>query len=230
MNIKVFVHATDICGNIDITLEQIDLLQKTGLLDKSEEVQICTHYKEESYIQLMNNLYSYDNVVFKHFDESYKEWYEYTTCLELQKESNESVDDFYALYLHNKGAFTRTFGNYNWRKYMEYFCVEKWQECVEKLDGGYDLVGAAFKDYCVGNFFWAKGSYIKGCQQLVEPPKVDFKPQMANQPHLRFDLELWHASGNPKWYELHSGQDQRWYLPPEAYREDMKESFIYSTT
>jgi hypothetical protein len=229
MNIRIFVHATDITGEIGITLEQISLLNKTGLLDKSKEVNICTHYNEKSYEDLMNALCTHNNVVFNHFDESYKEWYEYTTCLELQKQCNESDDEFYALYLHNKGAFTRTVGNYNWRKYMEYFCVEKWHECVEKLDEGYDLVGAAFKDYCVGNFFWTKSSYIKRCQQLVEPPEVDFKPQMINQPHLRFDLEPWHASGNPKWYELHPGQPQRWYLPPEAYREDLKNSFVYST-
>ena len=240
MDIKVFVHATDISGNIDITLEQISLLNKTGLLDISKEVNICTHYKEESYEDLMNNMCTRNNIVFNHFDESYKEWYEYTTCLELQKQCNESDDEFYALYIHNKGAFTRTVGNYNWRKYMEYFCVEKWQECVEKLNEGYELVGAAYQDntqpfdpnaihYFAGNFFWAKSSYIKRCQQLVEPPTVDFKPQMKGQPHLRYDLEQWHSSGDPKWYEMHSGGHERWYLPQETYRQTNNDMFIYST-
>ena len=52
---------------------------------------------------------------------------------------------------------------------------------------------------------------------------------MEGQPHLRYDLEPWHASGNPKWYEMHSGQHERWYLPPETYREDLKDTFIYNT-
>lgn len=240
MKIKVFVHATDITGDINITLEQIELMQTSGLLDKSEVI-LCSHYNESNFGNLIQYLsYHTPEHKFRHFDESYKEWYEYTTCLELQKECNESEEEFYALYIHNKGAFTRTVGNYNWRKYMEYFCIEKWRECVEKLDEGYDLVGAAYTDnteefnpnithYFAGNFFWAKSSYIKKCQQLITPPEVNFKPQMKDQPHLRYDLEPWHASGNPKWYEMHSGKHERWYLPSETYRDDLKDKFIYST-
>jgi len=240
MNIKIFVHATDITGDIDITLEQIELLNSTGLLEKSEVV-LCSHYDEGNHKDLVQYLTQYSsNNKFRHFGESYKEWYEYTTCLELQKQCNESSDEFYALYIHNKGSYTRTVGNYNWRKYMEYFCIEKWKECVEKLDEGYELVGAAFTDnteeynpnithYFAGNFFWARSSYIKKCQPLSEPTEVGFKPQMKDQPHLRYDLEPWHASGNPKWYELHPGKHERWYLPPETYREELKGNWIYRT-
>ena len=238
MKIKVFVHATDITGDINITLEQIKLLNATGLLDESEVV-LCSHYNENNYKDLILYL-SYHNKIhkFRHFDKSYKEWYEYTTCLELQRDCNESTEEFYALYLHNKGSYTQTIGNYNWRKYMEYFCVEKWKECVEKLDEGYELVGAAYLDnskeddnahYFAGNFFWAKSSYIKRCQQLKTPPEVDFEPQMPNQPHLRYDLEPWHASGNPKWFEMHSGTHQRWYSSSESYRSDLQDKWVYRT-
>ena len=229
MDIKIFVHATDITGEIGITLEQIELLRQVGLLDVAKEVHICTHYNEDSYGELKSRLSYYDNIFYKNFDDDYRGWYEYTTCLELQKECNKTYDGFYALYLHNKGAYTRTIGNYNWRKYMQYFCVEKWKECVDKLEEGYDLVGAAYGGYFAGNFFWANSSYIQRCQQLKTPPEVEFRPQMEGQPHLRYDLEPWHASGNPKWYELHSGQHERWYLPPESYREDLKDTFIYNT-
>lgn len=238
MDIKVFVHATDITGEIYITLEQLDLLKSVGLLGESQEVLICTHYDKDSYSNLIRDMSHYRNVKFKHFDEHYKEWYEYTTFLELQNQSKS--EDFYALYIHNKGAFTRTVGNYNWRKYMQYFCVERWEECVQKLDEGYELVGAAYLDnskeydpneshYFAGNFFWAKSSYIRRCQQLKEPPDVLFNPQMKGQPHLRYDLEPWHASGNPKWFEMHKGKHERWYLPPETYRQDMQDMFVYRT-
>ena len=238
MDIKVFVHATDITSEIYITLEQINLLRQTGLLDDSQEVRICTHYNEDNYSNLKRDLSYYKNINFKHFDDEYREWYEYTTCLNLQEECNKSEKEFYALYIHNKGAYTRTIGNYNWRKYLEYFCIERWQECVSKLDEGYDLVGAAYLDndqedvnahYFAGNFFWARSSYINKCQKLKEPPEIDFKPQMPNQPHLRFDLEPWHSSGNPKWFELNPGKHQRWYLPPETYRQDLQDTFVYNT-
>ena len=163
-DIKIFVHATDIAGDISITQEQINLLKHTGLLDIAKEVRICTHYSEDSFNQLKSQLCDYTNVSFKHFGREYQEWYEYTTCLELQEDSYVS-DEYYALYLHNKGAFTKTLQNYNWRQYMQYFCVEKWKECVSKLNEGFELVGAAYLDnteeygkcpqhYFAGNFFW----------------------------------------------------------------------------
>ena len=240
MDIKVFVHATDITGEIGITLEQIELIRQTGLLDIAQEVQICTHYDEENFNELKSRLSYYNNVTYKHFGDEYREWYEYTTCLELQKECNKPYKDFYALYIHNKGSFTRTIGNYNWRKYMEYFCIEKWKECVEKLDEGYELVGAAYSDntkpfndeethYFAGNFFWTKNSYIKRCKQLQPPPDVLFEPQMKNQPHLRYDLEVWQSTGKPNWFEMHTGSHNRWYLPPEDYRDDLNDVWRYTT-
>lgn len=240
MKIKIFVHATDITGDINITREQIELMLTTGLLENFQtEIILCSHYDAGNYNELTDLITrKCAKSRFIHFNREYKDWYEYTTCLELQKYCNESEEEFYVLYIHNKGAFTRTVGNYNWRKYMEYFCVEKWKECIDKLEEGYELVGAAYLDndreddkahYFAGNFFWARSSYIKRCKQLKPPPEVDFKPQMPNQPHLRYDLEPWHASGNPKWYEMHSGPHQRWYLPPETYRVDVEDLWVYRT-
>ena len=104
-----------------MTDEQIELLNTSGLLAESEVI-LCSHYNEDNYKDLVQYLsYFSPNNKFRHFDESYKEWYEYTTCLELQEECNSTKEDFYALYIHNKGAFTRTVGNYNWRKYMHFF-------------------------------------------------------------------------------------------------------------
>ena len=162
----------------------------------------------------------------------YNNWFEYTTCLKLQEDSQS--DDFYSLYIHSKGVGTRTVGNHYWRKYMEYFCIEKWQECVSKLEEGYDLVGAAFLNnpphpYMAGNFFWATSDYINRCVRLKDPREVNFAPQFSEQPHMRYDVECWNGSGNPKWYELHTGQHERWYSPPEAYREDLDKMFIYNT-
>lgn len=232
--IKVYIHAVDITGELSIVYQQINLLHSTGLLNQAKEIVICTQYNENNYKKLHNDLSYYKNVSFIHFDDDYRNWFEYTTCLELQKQCNESKEDYNLLYIHGKGAGTRTIGNYHWRKYMEYFCIEKWKECVEKLEEGYDLVGAAFLNnpphpYMAGNFFWATSDYIKRCVQLKDPREVDFKPQFSEQPHMRFDAECWNGSGNPKWYELNPGPHERWYSPPETYREDLKDKFVYRT-
>jgi hypothetical protein len=102
------------------------------------------------------------------------------------------------------------------------------------LDEGYDMCGASFLNrpphpYYAGNFYWAKSSYIKRCRKLIDPKENNFVPQFEEQPHLRFDVECWNGSGNPKYFDLHPGEDNRWYSPPENYREDLKNIFVYRT-
>jgi hypothetical protein len=74
------------------------------------------------------------------------------------------------LYMHSKGV---TYGgspyekNINqWRRFMEYFNVTKWKNCVAALDEvdacGVDYSLSALNIYCfAGNFWWARGDYVK---------------------------------------------------------------------
>lgn len=228
MPYRVYIHATDVSGDIDITMEQVALLKNTGLMDAAEKVIICTHYNENSFEPLKEFLKYQKNIDYKHFEPEYQQWFEYTTCLQLKEDSKQS--DFYALYIHNKGSYTRTYPNYLWRKYMEYFCIERWKDCVEKMDEGYETCGAGYMkeeenippyNFYAGNFFWAKSNYINRCKDLKTPPEVNFNSQFEGQDNLRYDLEYWHGSGKPKWFDLHPGEIRRWYSAPEAYRTNL---------
>lgn len=73
--------------------------------------------------------------------------------------------DCYVLYLHGKGVSR----GYNpcissWVEYMHYFCIEKYETCLNKLDT-YDTCGVNLADrpmkHYSGNFWWATGEYIK---------------------------------------------------------------------
>jgi hypothetical protein len=238
MKIKVFVHAMDIneTGK-DILQEQVALIENTGLLGAAEEINMMLHFNEDSFKWLEDRWEDVQHVTYHLFDEGYKEWYEATTMQHIQEmcQLTEDEEDFYVLCMTCKGISHGNQGSHrNWRKYMEYFTVEKWKECVQKLDEGYDLVGAAYLNnppypFMPGTFFWAKASYLRKCRRLLPPPEVDFKPQFEGQPHHRFDLECWHGSGNPKWYEMHPGPDGRWYSPPSEYRDDLKGMIVINT-
>jgi hypothetical protein len=226
--IKVYSHATFLTGENSITLEQTELLEKTGLFDASE-VNMMLHYEEEPFDWLKERWSDKSNVKYKVFDKSYKEWYEYTSCLEIQKDCEQAEEEFYLLYIHHKGSFTRTLGNIYWRHYMQYFNIEKWRECVAKLDEGYDMCGAAWPKeinegdmpYYPGNFFWAKSSYINRCTKLKVPTENNFQPQFPKQPHLRFDLEIWHGTGKPKAFDMDPNSfDRCWYQPASSYRNN----------
>lgn len=74
----------------------------------------------------------------------------------------------YACYFHTKGITQFSAPTESWRRYMEYFTVEKWRNSVKILYRGFDCCGVMFnKDtplgywpHFSGNFWWAKTEYI----------------------------------------------------------------------
>lgn len=231
MKIKLFSHLVDIgCGK-EITKEQTELLETTDLLDVVDEAHMFTHYDESNYTWLKDRWKSRNNVKYHHFDMSYQPWYEATSVNYLQEYCHSTNEEFYVCFITHKGASHPPGGHQNWRRYMQYWNIEKWRDCVRILDEGYDTCGASFLPeppyaFYAGNFFWAKASYLRRCRRLKTPPENNFEAQFEGQPHHRYDLECWHGSGNPRWYDLHPGESNRWYSPPELYRNDL---FIYRT-
>lgn len=224
MKIVLFSHVINIGCGMEITHEQTNLLESSGLLDACTESHFNLHYDKSDYQWLIDR-WSSKNVKFHTFDESYKDWYEATTILSIQDYVSKSNDEFYVCYIHHKGASHGPDAHHNWRRYMQYWNIEKWRDCVNKLDEGYDTCGASFLGnppypFYAGNFYWAKASYLRRCKRMERPPDVDFQPQFDGQPHHRFDWECWNGSGNPKAFDLHTGPENRWYWPPQLYRMD----------
>jgi len=144
MKIKVFSHAIDLNNDTSITLEQTELLESSGLLDAAEEVNMMLHFQEESFSWLKDRWKDRTNVNYFTFDESYKEWFEATTMQHIQNLVHSTDDEFYVLYISHKGVSHPPGPHQNWRRFMQYWNIEKWRECVEKLDQGYDTCDAAF--------------------------------------------------------------------------------------
>ena len=220
MKIKLFSHAVCLNPNENlIGLEQSELLENTGLLDAAE-INMMLHYDEQEFRWLKKRWSWNNNINYHQFGEEYIEWQEGTTILHIQELVHSTDEEFYVLYIHHKGVSS---GQSGWRKYMEYWNIEKWKECVSKLDEGYDLCGAAFLNnpphpFYAGNFFWARASYLRKCKRLKSPVDNNFQPQFSGQPHHRYDYECWHGSGNPNAYDMHPGPENRWYWPPYLYR------------
>ena len=109
----------------------------------------------------------------KIFNKDTPELFEWITLENLWLDSTQSEEEYYILYLHNKGV-THTnslikHAKY-WRQYMLYFCVSKWQNCIKELESfnaiGVDLSHENNNIWFAGNFWWTKSSYIK---QLENP-------------------------------------------------------------
>lgn len=69
-----------------------------------------------------------------------KNEYEYRAILDVWKTARESKENEQIFYFHTKGISKKTEAETAWREYMEYFLIDKWDECTAKLKD-YDAVG-----------------------------------------------------------------------------------------
>lgn len=116
--------------------------------------------------------------------------------------ARDNPDD-YILFFHTKGITHLTEACEDWRRYMEYFVIERWRDCVQKLDEGYDCCGVLWNRETIwgdyphfsGAFFWAKASYIN----TLNHEYIDS--------YWRYMMEFWIGS-NPsaKVYEFHNSR------------------------
>lgn len=95
------------------------------------------------------------------------------------------------LYLHTKGASRGGPTIADWRACMLYWLVERWRECVLKLEKGYDAVGINVIDSPVrhfqGNFWWTTAAHVR---KLPPVREVVFEPTYDDQTE-RHKAEFW---------------------------------------
>lgn len=74
------------------------------------------------------------------------------------------------LYIHTKGAYHSGETSDDWRKMMNYFCVEKWENALIALNEnsavGCNLQKEPYPHFS-GNFWWAKPQYISTCDSFL---------------------------------------------------------------
>ena len=109
----------------------------------------------------------------------------------------------YIFYAHTKSAHDQQQINLLWRRDMCYQNVIRWRECVEKLDEGYDIVGAHYIDdrdqhhglghrFFGGNYWWANSVYIKRLPPLIYQSRWCAEWWIGERDHKHFDM-------NPGW-------------------------------
>lgn len=107
----------------------------------------------------------------------------------------------YIMFFHTKGITHNDQPNTDWRRYMEYFVIEQWQDCVQKLDEGFDCCGVLwncdaagkFHPHFSGAFYWAKTDFIN---------TLDYNYLTSSN---RYDGEFWIGTNKKaKVYEFHN--------------------------
>lgn len=199
-DIFIYYHVAQMGNWQEVVEDQLKELRDSGLQEAASRIYIGMLGTEKTSFSLSPKT----EVLFHRPDLSEAE---IPTLEALHEKSMQN--DFRVLYMHTKGV-SYLKQNYNlkamtaWRKYLEYFCIGKWRECVKHLDD-YDGVGCEYvgprshdtmgvfllPSHFRGNFWWSKASYIRTLcpvRETITKPKYPFADQ-------RRKAEYWLGTG-----------------------------------
>ena len=207
IKIYIFIHVCALDGWKDILIDQLNTIKQSGLYN------IC----HTIHFGILGNLEVIKDPIFNDpkfniiYVDSRMRLYENHTInfikwMCLNDDINET--EAYILYIHTKGV--RKAGNNevteSWRKMMEYFLIDRYEDCIQNLQY-YDTLGNNIvnmgdvyvnkdKKHCMhysGNFWWSKKSYIN---------KLDYLNIFDNSAYnlgdkIRYSAENWLLSLYP---------------------------------
>lgn len=196
MKIAVFYHVLQNDISAFIYQQQINRLFVSGLINEVDHFYIGVNGNQEMFY-----IPPKAKVVYN------QNWKEETETLIALKDFAYENPDHKILYFHMKGVSKGTLMANSWRLMMEYFVIDKWQQCIEELDNS-DCVGVNLSPVgetlwsdgtktkpvegtfnFIGNFWWANAKHIQS---------LDHKFLHTDY---RIDRELWIGSNpnsNPK--------------------------------
>jgi hypothetical protein len=211
----VYYHLAQIGNWVEVVHDQVKSLQDSGLYGFADKIFFGT---------LGENRVSLPDKFEMLFHNPDIRLYEIPTLNALREHALK--EDFNVLYMHAKGVAFEEKGNTieivtYWRKYLEYFCIGKWAECLQAL-ANFDAAGCEFygSDEVVdphfsGNFWWARSSYLRTLprvEDIIVSEEHSFPPRMK--------AEFWVGSNHQiRVKELfHHGLDAyRFEIRPEIY-------------
>jgi len=162
-----------------ILIEQVNKLIefKLDLVANIKVGVVYSRFHEEEQnelISILNRLNNFEIILNSQEDSTG----EGQTIKEMKKFCDTLTSNLKILYFHTKGISQqnseREIPVNEWRKMMEFFLIEKWDNCIQKLDEGYDCCGVNYQNHAAkingemklikifnGNFFWTNSDYIK---------------------------------------------------------------------
>lgn len=225
LKIYGFYHICLINDWFDIVKDQLIKIKKNGLLEKTTTLYVSILGEKEQqklFIGLINEYKNIEIVIKSQNIQLYEE-----PILNHLKYLSDS-EDFYCYYLHAKGVSITEqnkgwyHGNTDlihlkscvndWREFMEYFLINKFDENIQLLKE-FDSCGVNYckepQKHYSGNFWWSKSGYIKTLKDL---------PNLT--PQNRWLAEFWIGqNNNGKFYNhktLNAGYKER--LEKTSYR------------
>lgn len=219
----------------DILDNQLRILRESGLYEELTTLFMYVFGDDKEFNRLQKKVNLYDNLFRINIVRIEENFFEYPTLQSLYE--FVKMENAYILYFHLKGVWSvyNSAGNSiaidSWRECLEYFNLEKWRNCVKKLDEGYEVVGSLYnynekEPLFSGNFWWANSEYIKKLPKLEYVKENDPDPEDAAKTWCRVECEKWINRIPNKFYNFYIPKDYGFYYIPID-TKDYKEKSYY---
>jgi hypothetical protein len=213
---------------LSFAMEQYKIMEDSGLFDALDEFNlVCVGRSKEEFDKILHltTLY-YPSTKQHRFTNTTQTDAEMMSSINSGKQNlvtenttmkliydRARIENTYTLYFHTKGITSslrhfkndpheiNLYRNYQyWRHYLNYGVLEKWQECVDALDNGYDVAGINFQTYphthYSGNFWWANSNHIAS---LPNPNTYDWYEEIK-----RHSIDPWFRQASNRY------SDEQW--------------------
>jgi hypothetical protein len=237
--IKFYLHIPELPRWQEIFAEMLEKMNESGLVAACDEIHLCYNGTRSTGQLTLQPLTDADpKFKFVHVNGDANK-YEWPTINYLKEEADAHDQVDWIGYAHLKGL-TRPDDQtaIDWRNYLTYFTIEKWEENIKRLEEGYETVGVNWMDrgwpHHSGNFWWASSNYIRRLENLGDPTKAEWGKEskyltgiFLDNGNVRYECEAWVGSKTPKAYELHASPIKhdgsyhyRFEYPESEYKKD----------
>jgi hypothetical protein len=211
------VHHTFLTGNWkEILKSQIERLISSGLYDKADIIWFTCNLNENDENVFTDFLKDYNKIQTEcHVNNGF----EYPGIHKV-KELGDTNEDMKILYFHAKGV-SNTYTDYStkqvnqekikniqsWRECLEYFVIDKWEDCIDKLNE-YDNVGVTCNGgWYWGNFWWSQSKHIKKCRPVDYWGRWSYEDWLNSYVENQTNYEFFKFTYNPYVTFIH----ETWY-------------------
>jgi hypothetical protein len=153
-----FMHVGTLNHWHGVVAEQLLKLRASGLWDRTERIFVGLVGPEQQEFDFEDPKLA---VVYRSVDVSEAE---YPTLKALEQFCTSH--DCLVYYMHTKGTFHVSENTRDWRHLMEYFVIQRHEDCIRALVDhdacGVNLLSdGPFQAFFAGNFWWARSAYIR---------------------------------------------------------------------
>lgn len=198
---KVVYHCYLVGDWKEVVSGQLKRLKESGLYEYADNIFVTVNIGDSSKEEFSQFVSEYSKLEISFNDGNNAEYPGIKKVREVSL-----LDDSYVLYFHTKGV-SNTYNDLNsktysqekvqniksWKECMEYFVIDKWEECIELLRDNDNVGVTCNNNWYWGNFWWSQTNHI----QKTEPVGV----------WGRWDYEAWLNRGvqnvkNYQWFKF----------------------------